>query len=47
VDWTWARLHNIDGASSSLTRQTDLLIERRQALITAAVTGELPVPCAA
>jgi type I restriction enzyme S subunit len=33
--------------SSRLTRQIDLLAEHRQALITAAVTGELKVPTAA
>jgi type I restriction enzyme S subunit len=32
------------GAISLLREQLDLLAERRQALITAAVTGELEIP---
>lgn len=34
----------LDSMRSSLDRQIDLLIEHRQALITAAVTGELEIP---
>lgn len=37
----------IDGLASRLHRQIDLLVEHRQALITAAVTGELEIPVAA
>ncbi|MGE3327469.1 MAG: restriction endonuclease subunit S [Acidimicrobiia bacterium] len=44
VEDTWQRLRRIDRTSISLQRQIDLLVERRQALITAAVTGELAVP---
>lgn len=33
-----------DAIGSALASQIDLLVERRQALITAAVTGELPIP---
>ncbi len=36
-----------DNAKLSIERQIDLLVERRQALITAAVTGELTIPGAA
>ena len=42
--------HEVDRqerASRVLERQIDLLAERRQALITAAVTGELDIPKAA
>ena len=35
------------GMTQALARQIDLLVERRQALITAAVTGELTIPGAA
>jgi type I restriction enzyme S subunit len=35
---------NVERLSATLTRQIDLLREHRQALITAAVTGELEVP---
>ncbi|MDP9301920.1 MAG: restriction endonuclease subunit S [Actinomycetota bacterium] len=34
----------LDRRTSLLTRQIDLLLERRQALITAAVTGQLDIP---
>lgn len=34
----------VDDAGAALNRQIDLLVEHRQALITAAVTGELSVP---
>ena len=37
----------IDTARTSLARQVDLLREHRQALVTAAVTGEFSVPGAA
>jgi type I restriction enzyme S subunit len=44
VEWVWARLHRIDAILDALGRQIDLLRERRQALITAAVTGQLAIP---
>lgn len=40
----WARLHRCEAATDKLTRQIELLLEHRQALITAAVTGEMEVP---
>jgi type I restriction enzyme, S subunit len=40
---TWGQLKTIDAAVQPITQQIDLLDERRQALITAAVTGELDV----
>jgi type I restriction enzyme, S subunit len=43
VEHTWRQLKMIDAAVQPITRQIDLLHERRQALITAAVTGELDV----
>lgn len=43
VDRTWNRLRAIDSASGSVVRQIELLRERRQALITAAVSGEMTV----
>jgi type I restriction enzyme S subunit len=43
VDFAWHRLSRIDHATEVLERQIDLLRERRQTLITAAVTGELDV----
>ncbi|GAA5199590.1 hypothetical protein GCM10023322_75550 [Rugosimonospora acidiphila] len=36
----------VDGAQSLMTRQIELLTERRQALITAAVTGQFDVTTA-
>jgi len=33
-----------DHLTSARSRQVDLLLERRQALITAAVTGQLEIP---
>lgn len=42
-----ALMGGLNSASDSLVRQLDLLRERRQALITAAVTGEIDVPRAA
>lgn len=44
VDAVYSRLPAIDGAIDRLRTQTALLIEHRQALITAAVTGELDIP---
>jgi len=44
VDAVWLRLRAIDTVIDALGRQVDLLAEHRQALITAAVTGELKVP---
>ena len=47
VEAVWRRLATIVGATDLLARQLDLLAEHRQALITAAVTGEMEVPNAA
>jgi type I restriction enzyme, S subunit len=47
VDWVWKQLHPIDATLDVLARQTNLLFERRRALITAAVTGQLEIPGAA
>jgi type I restriction enzyme S subunit len=44
VDEVWKRLGWLDEASDRLASQLSLLAEHRQALITAAVTGELMVP---
>jgi type I restriction enzyme, S subunit len=43
VNQTWRQLKIIDTAVQPITQQIDLLDEHRQALITAAVTGELDV----
>lgn len=43
VDEVWERLGRIDALTAALTRQIELLRERRAALITAAVSGELAV----
>jgi type I restriction enzyme S subunit len=43
VEQTWSRLRRIDSATDRLSQQIDLLEERRQVLITTAVTGELDV----
>lgn len=43
VEETWRRLKPLDRSVDRLNRQVALLQERRQALITAAVTGELGV----
>ena len=43
VEEVWRRLRSIDELIDRLTCQLDLLIEHRQELITAAVTGELDV----
>lgn len=47
VDEAWRRFRRVDGLVDRLDRQISLLRERRQALITAAVTGELAIPGAA
>ena len=44
VEWVWQRLRRIDDATEAISRQVELLVERRQALITAAVTGQIEVP---
>ena len=44
VEWTWQRLGRIDAATGAIRRQIELLAERRQALITAAVSGQLEIP---
>jgi type I restriction enzyme S subunit len=44
VEEVWRRLHPIDSTIDRLTQQIALLEERRQALITAAVTGQLDIP---
>ncbi len=44
VGQVWERLHRIDRIVDTTQRQIDLLREHRQALITAAVTGEIEVP---
>jgi type I restriction enzyme S subunit len=38
------QLSTIDSVLASLTRQIELLREHRQALITAAVTGQIEIP---
>jgi len=40
----WARLHKINRLEDTLKAQSELLVERRRALITAAVTGQLDIP---
>ncbi|MFN3256761.1 MAG: restriction endonuclease subunit S [Ilumatobacter sp.] len=47
VDEVHAAWRTLDAASAALSSQIDLLVEHRQALITAAVTGEFAVPGAA
>jgi type I restriction enzyme S subunit len=47
VDLLDSRRKVIDRATAALSRQLDLLVERRQALITATVAGELDIPGAA
>ena len=44
IDAVWKRLHRTDGNVTRLEKQLSLLAERRQALITAAVIGELAIP---
>lgn len=47
IDAVWEQLHLLDASIDRLGDQIGLLIEHRQALITAAVTGEIEVPGAA
>ena len=47
VDWTWQSLRHIDSVVEVIEQQVDLLGERRHALITAAVTGQIDIPGAA
>ena len=47
VEAVWGRLKTFDIAVDRLRHQIDLLVEHRQALITAAVTGELDLGVAA
>jgi len=44
VDAAWSRFTKLDRLVIAAERQIGLLEERRQALITAAVTGELAIP---
>lgn len=44
VEWVWTRLQAIDAAADAIQRQVSLLRERRQAVITAAVTGQFEIP---
>lgn len=44
IDRVWAHLDRLDRTADAIGRQIDLLTEKRRALITAAVTGELDVP---
>lgn len=44
VDVLDAQVGSIEASNALLDRQTTLLLERRQALITAAVTGEIEIP---
>lgn len=46
VDSVWAQIDSRNRAEDLLARQVDLLVERRQALVTAVVTGELDVASA-
>jgi type I restriction enzyme S subunit len=43
VEAVWTNLHHVDGVIDALERQVVLLLEHRQALITATVTGELDI----
>jgi type I restriction enzyme S subunit len=43
VERTWRTLRTIDRTTDAIERQIELLQEHRQALITAAVTGQLDV----
>ncbi len=47
IDVVEKALGYVNAMTDVLARQIDLLVERRQALITAAVTGELTIPGAA
>ncbi len=44
VEAVWQSLHKIDETIDLLNRQIRLLLEHRQALITAAVTGRIKAP---
>ena len=44
LDLVRREIENAESAQSALDRQINLLTEKRQALITAAVTGELDIP---
>ena len=44
VEATWSGLHSIDRTADTIHRQVMLLGEHREALIAAAVTGELELP---
>lgn len=44
VEWVWMRLRAIDAAIEAIQQQVSLLLERRRAVITAAVTGSLETP---
>lgn len=44
VRQVWAELARIDRSRRALSQQVSLLQERRQALITAAVTGQMAIP---
>lgn len=41
VDDVWRRLRPIDAVTDAIQRQVELLRERREALITTAVTGQI------
>jgi hypothetical protein len=41
--WTTER-ERVEAAATAVVRQIDLLVEHRQALITAAVTGAIDIP---
>jgi type I restriction enzyme S subunit len=47
VQVTWSKLKKLDELLDHLGHQIELLQERRQALITAAVTGQVPTAGAA
>jgi type I restriction enzyme, S subunit len=47
VDDVWRRLRPVDAAVDAIQRQIELLVERRQALIAGAVSGELDLATAA
>jgi restriction endonuclease S subunit len=44
VEAAWSRFRQVDRLVTDVERQVELLQEHRQALITAAVTGELQIP---
>jgi hypothetical protein len=47
VNDVWERLRPIDSVSAAVERQINLLRERRKALITEAITGQLDIAKAA